>query len=121
MPERLFSLAEITLTQGHLSQPKSETWQVFAWDEDANDYDTDESDGRSYISVVSEVITDTSQECEGRAKKTMGEARMDIVNSEIGYLGYYASEAYGLTWKVNMPACTTRIFILEPLVSITHV
>lgn len=26
---------------------------------------------------------------------------MDILNSEIGYLGYYDSEAYGLTWKVS--------------------
>lgn len=91
----------MTLTRGHLFRHPFETLQVFAWDEAANDYDTDESDGRSYISVVSEVITDSSQKCDGRAKKTMGEARMDIVNSEIGYLGYYASEAYGLTWKVR--------------------
>lgn len=26
---------------------------------------------------------------------------MDIVRSEMGYLGYYGSEAYGLTWKVR--------------------
>ena len=31
----------------------------------------------------------------------MGEARMDIEDSEMGYLGYQGSEAYGLTWKVG--------------------
>jgi len=28
------------------------------------------------------------------------ESRMDITNSDIGYLGYYAAESYGLSWKV---------------------
>lgn len=31
----------------------------------------------------------------------MGECRMDIVDSEIGYLGYDATESYGVTWKVR--------------------
>lgn len=31
----------------------------------------------------------------------MGEARMDIINSEIAYLGFHDSESYGLTWKVG--------------------
>lgn len=75
--------------------------QVFSWDEDAESYDEDYEDGRSYISVISEIITDEDEDCDGRAKKTMGEARMDIVNTEIGYLGHYDSEAYGLTWKVR--------------------
>lgn len=30
----------------------------------------------------------------------MGEARMDVIESEIAYLGYHASESYGLVWKV---------------------
>ena len=50
---------------------------------------------------MSEVITDESQTCKGRAKKNMGEARMDIEDSEMGYLGYHGSESYGLTWKVR--------------------
>lgn len=29
-----------------------------------------------------------------------GESRMDIIDSEIGYLGYHESESYGLVWKV---------------------
>eukprot|EP00904_Undaria_pinnatifida_P009109 jgi/Undpi1/5328/HiC_scaffold_2.g00609.m1 len=75
--------------------------KVFAWDTSTNAPDKDEDDGRSYISAVSEVITDDSQTCNGRAKKNMGEARMDIEDSEMGYLGYHGSESYGLTWKVR--------------------
>lgn len=78
---------------------------MFSWDEGAGTYDTDYSNGRSYISVVSEVIVDPDEDCEGYAKNDMGEARMDIVSSEIGYLGYQASESYGLTWKVRILAC----------------
>ena len=47
------------------------------------------------------MITDASQTCIGRAKKEMGEARMDIEDSEMAYLGYHGSESYGLTWKVG--------------------
>lgn len=32
---------------------------------------------------------------------TARESRMDIKNSDIGYLGYHGAEAYGLSWKVN--------------------
>ena len=77
------------------------TCQVFSWDTSTNAPDEDETDGRSYISAVSEVITDDSQTCTGRAKKEMGEARMDIEDSEMGYLGYHGSESYGLTWKAR--------------------
>lgn len=34
-------------------------------------------------------------------QSTMGEARMDVIDSEIAYLGYYESESYGLVWKVS--------------------
>lgn len=50
--------------------------QVFGWDTVNNDYDRNETDGRSYISAVSEVVRDPTQTCDGRAKNTMGEARM---------------------------------------------
>jgi len=70
--------------------------------------DENQDDGRSYISAVSEVITDDSQTCRGRAKKNMGEARMDIEGSEMGYLGYQGSEAYGLTWKVGCQTIALR-------------
>lgn len=72
---------------------------MFSWDEAAGDYDKNVTDWRSFITVISEV--EDNRPCEGAGMKTMGEARMDIVNSEIGYLGYYASESYGLTWKVS--------------------
>ena len=68
--------------------------------------DENQDDGRSYISAVSEVIIDDSQTCRGRAKKNMGDARMDIEDSKMGYLGYQGSEAYGLTWKVGCETTT---------------
>lgn len=43
----------------------------------------DFSVGRSYISAISEIVMDESETCEGRAKNTMGESRMDIIDSEI--------------------------------------
>lgn len=73
---------------------------MVSWDEDANTYDTNVEDGRSYISAVSEIITDATETCEDRPKKDMGESRMDIVGSEMAYLGFQGSESYGLTWKV---------------------
>eukprot|EP00904_Undaria_pinnatifida_P005809 jgi/Undpi1/2358/HiC_scaffold_13.g05741.m1 len=75
--------------------------KVFSYDNITNTYDTNETDGRSYISAVSEVIYDASLDCVGMAKTEMGEARMDIEDTEIGYLGYHDSESYGLTWKVR--------------------
>ena len=47
------------------------------------------------------MITDHNQTCDGRAKDDVGEARMDIENSEMAYLGYYNGESYGLTWKAR--------------------
>ncbi|CAM9510688.1 unnamed protein product, partial [Hapterophycus canaliculatus] len=52
-------------------------------------------------SCISEIITDPDETCVGNAKNTRGECRMDIVRTEVAYLGYYGSEAYGLTWKVR--------------------
>ena len=74
---------------------------MFAWDTSNNAVDEDEDDGRSYISAISEVITDSSETCSGNAKNTMGEARMDIEDSEMAYLGFHDGESYGLTWKVR--------------------
>ena len=76
---------------------------MFAWDTSTNAVDEDEEDGRSYISAISEVITDSSETCSGKAKNMMGEARMDIEDSERAYLGFHDGESYGLTWKVRRP------------------
>lgn len=37
----------------------------------------------SYISAISEVVLNPEQTCEGRAMNSMGEARLDIIDSEI--------------------------------------
>ncbi|CAM9273557.1 unnamed protein product, partial [Laminaria digitata] len=75
--------------------------QVFGWDADNNEVQQGGEDGRSYISAVSEMILDESEDCDGYAKSNMGEARMDIEDSEMGYLGFQSGEAYGLAWKVR--------------------
>ena len=61
------------LSAGPINTNGSATPQVFAWDTSKNAPDEDEDDGRSYISAVSEVITDSSEKCNGRAKNEMGE------------------------------------------------
>ena len=80
--------------------PLAAARQVFAWDTNINAPDEEEFDGRSYISAISEVITDRNQSCNGSANHERGEARMDIEDSEMAYLGYHDGESYGLTWKV---------------------
>ena len=84
---------------------------MFAWDAYNNGVDEDQDDGRSYVSAVSEVITDATQTCDGRAKNTMGEARMDIEDSEMAYLGFYDGESYGLTWKVRGEGLTIMLSV----------
>lgn len=47
-------------------------------------------------------VVDADETCtDGAAQDDMGECRMDMVDSELGYLGYDSTEAYGLTWKVT--------------------
>jgi parallel beta-helix repeat protein len=65
---------------------------ITSWDDAANGPDTQYGTyGRAYIRVRS------SLDANG---VTPHESRMDIVDSDIGYLGYNAAESYGLTWKV---------------------
>ncbi|CAM9693611.1 unnamed protein product [Pylaiella littoralis] len=75
--------------------------KVTSWDPATGDVDTDWADGRSYISAISEVLVDSAEVCEGSAKKSMAEARMDVEGSEIAYLGMEASESWGLSWKLR--------------------
>ena len=44
---------------------------------------------------------DTINNINNIKQSEMGEARMDVIDSEIGYLGYHESESYGLVWKVR--------------------
>ncbi len=65
---------------------------ISSWDDAANGPDTEyATTGRAFIGVRSKLAGDGV---------TALESRMDISDSEIGYLGYDDSEGYGLTWKV---------------------
>ena len=75
--------------------------KVTSWDPSKASVDEDWGDGRSYISAISEVVLDAAETCQGVAKNEMGEARMDIENCEIAYLGYEASESWGISWKLR--------------------
>ncbi|NOY73748.1 MAG: right-handed parallel beta-helix repeat-containing protein [Gammaproteobacteria bacterium] len=63
---------------------------ITSWDPLTQEPDTDSGNGRAYIHV-------NSLEVDGSAQ----ESRMDIINSEVAYLGYAAAESYGLVWKVR--------------------
>lgn len=64
--------------------------KIRSWNASAGAVDTNLSDGRAHIRVRS--FLDSG----GVAR----ESRMDIVASEVSYLGYNAAESYGLVWKV---------------------
>ena len=65
---------------------------IASWDDAVGGPDTEyEIYGRAFINVRSQMAADGV---------TALESRMDIKNSDIGYLGYDEPEAYGLSWKV---------------------
>ena len=73
--------------------------RIVSWDEIAGGPDAEYAlYKRAYINVRSRLDTDGV---------TPRESRMDITNSDIGYLGYKGSEAYGLSWKVLGGAFST--------------
>ncbi|CAM9698589.1 unnamed protein product, partial [Choristocarpus tenellus] len=74
---------------------------VTSWDPDVEQPQKNYDMGRSYVSCVSEKTGYDKGCTDGFAKKDMGECRMDILDSEMGYMGWYGSESYGLTWKVR--------------------
>ena len=65
--------------------------RIRSWDPAAGTVDTQHSDGRAFIRVRSYLDADGV---------TPRESRMDIVDSDIGYLGWADAESYGLVWKV---------------------
>ncbi|HEX5690976.1 MAG TPA: right-handed parallel beta-helix repeat-containing protein [Roseiflexaceae bacterium] len=85
--------------------------KVTSWDTTSNAVDTDAgvaangSGGRAYIATRS-VLTKGRATAAPTACSTAGgsqepyEGRMDVVNSQISYLGYNAAESYGIIWKV---------------------
>jgi len=85
--------------------------KVTSWDPASNGPDTDTTvaadgtGGRSYIAARS-LLTKGRPTAPPTACSVNGgsqepyEGRMDVDHSEIDYLGYYASESYGMVWKV---------------------
>ncbi len=67
--------------------------KITSWDTAANNVDTEtDTYGRAFIHVRSRLAGDGV---------TANESTMDILDSEIAYLGHYAAESYGLVWKVS--------------------
>jgi parallel beta-helix repeat protein len=64
--------------------------KVTSWDTASNAPDTNTADGRAFMRARSAMLN-----------ALPAVSRMDILNSEVQYLGYEASERYGLSWKAN--------------------
>jgi len=98
---RLKSDAETFLNlRGHGGSILIEDSKITSWDPTTEKPDENVDDGRSYISCVSESLV-SNLTCEGSAKNEMGEGRLDVIRSEVSHLGYYASESWGLSYKVR--------------------
>eukprot|EP00752_Nemacystus_decipiens_P009556 g8536.t1 len=85
--------------RGHGGSLYFENTVVTSWDTPNKEPQSEHEGGRSFLNCVSEKLT--GETCEGAAKNEMGECRMDMINSEMGYMGFFDSESYGLTWKVR--------------------
>lgn len=66
--------------------------KITSWDTAANAPDTNVADGRAFIRARSSADALTG---------LPNVSRMDVLNSDVGYLGYNDSERYGLSWKAN--------------------
>ncbi len=65
---------------------------ITSWDDAANGPDQEYyAFGRAFIRVRSSLDPDGV---------TPHESRMDVIDSDIGYLGFHGAEAYGMVWKV---------------------
>ncbi len=73
--------------------------KITSWDSTVNGPNTITNYGRAFIHARSTLDPDGV---------TAHESRMDVLNSEICYLGTHDAEAYGLTWKL---VDTTAIYI----------
>ncbi|CAN0056993.1 unnamed protein product [Pylaiella littoralis] len=86
--------------RGHGGSLYFESTIVTSWDTTTNSPQETYEGGRSFLNCVSEREHE-GDACDGQAKNDMGECRMDLLDSEIGYLGWFDSESYGITWKVR--------------------
>ncbi|MGV6817504.1 MAG: NosD domain-containing protein [Thiotrichales bacterium] len=73
---------------------------ITSWDEATGSPDKDDSDGRSHIKARSFLDSNGVPR----------ESTINVNNAEIAYLGYYASESYGLVLKVKAKRDETHIF-----------
>lgn len=74
---------------------------VRSWDETVGDVDTDQSDGRPYIKARSFKDKVTGQ---------INESTVDVIDSDIGYLGYKNNESYGLSLKIKAKRDEQHLF-----------
>ena len=63
--------------------------KVTSWDENVGTFDTAFDDGSGRAFILAKKVTEDE------------ESRMDLTDSEIGYLGYFFNESYGLAWRVS--------------------
>jgi poly(beta-D-mannuronate) C5 epimerase len=91
-------VSEITANYGNIEM---DTTRVTSWDDAANKPDTNwhlpshapaGSRGRASIRAISTLAPDGA---------TALRSAMTIKNSDVGYLGYYAAESYGLVYKAR--------------------
>jgi parallel beta-helix repeat protein len=76
------------------------TTTITSWDEAVNGPDTEYATyGRAYIRARS--FLEASTDANGNTVQTAYESTMNILNSDISYLGSHNAEQYGLTWKVE--------------------
>ncbi len=66
--------------------------KITSWDSASAGPDMNPLDGRAFMRVVSNFDDDGV---------TPLESRMSFTDSDVGYLGFYDSESYGLSWKVR--------------------
>lgn len=89
----------ITADYGNISIRST---KVISWDSAANGPDVENATyKRAFIRVRSTL---------GLDGVTKNESRMDIIDSEVGYLGSHDPESYGLTWKVAEAKTNDVIF-----------
>lgn len=85
------NIKDFVMIQADWGTVDIDSTKITSWDNNANGPDTEYINGRAHIKVRSRLGSDGV---------TPRESRMNIKNSDIGYLGYAGAEAYGLSWKV---------------------
>ena len=90
------SISNIIFIRADYGTIDIDSTKIISWDSAVAGPDTEYSTlKRSYIHAKSRLSVDPVT-----GSTTPTESRIDIKDSEISYLGYYGSEAYGLSWKV---------------------